>query len=200
MIAAWLEESGVTLVMDAPVEAIEEAGGGLRVIAKCRRPLEVDTVLQAAGIEPYVELAEPAGLRLEAGAIAADEHLRTSAADVLVAGDVAYARNSAAGRALRVEHWGEALEHGSTAGRVLAGHDAEWSSVPGFWSTIGRRTLKYGAWGDGHAHVRLEASDDGAFTAWYADEHGACVGVLTHERDHDYDRGRELVAAGDPPP
>ena len=82
--------------------------------------------------------------------------MRTSDPAVLAVGDVAFAHNAAAGRPLRVEHWGEALEHGAVAGAVLAGQDREWANAPGFWSTIAGRTLKYVAWGDGYASVRLD--------------------------------------------
>ena len=80
--------------------------------------------------------------------------MRTSAADVYAAGDVAFAFNADADRHLAVEHWGEALNMGEVAGRAIAGEDAQWDVAPGFWSTIGERTLKYVAWGDGF--------DDGA--------------------------------------
>ena len=39
--------------------------------------------------------------------------------------------------------------------------------MPGFWSTIGERTLKYAAWGDGFDEVRVREHGGGAFTAWY---------------------------------
>jgi hypothetical protein len=44
----------------------------------------------------------------------------------------------------------------------------------------------------------LRDGGDG-WTAWYGHE-GRCVGVLTHQRDEDYERGSELVAAGAPLP
>ena len=162
--------------------------------------LEADTVLMATGIAPRVGLAEAAGLRLDGGAVATGADMRTSVPSVLAVGDVAYAHNSAAGRPLRVEHWGEALEHGAVAGSVLAGTDREWANAPGFWSTIAGRTLKHVAWGDGFATVRLGAGTDGGFTAWYADADGTCVGVLCHQRDEDYERGRAMVEAGEPVP
>jgi hypothetical protein len=43
------------------------------------------------------------------------------------------------------------------------------------------------------------AGGDGAFTIWYGRE-GVTVGVLSHERDEDYEHGRELVAKGAPLP
>ena len=76
--------------------------------------------------------------------------------------------------------------------------DAAWDAVPGFWSTIGTRTVKYASWGDGYDEVRVD-DNGGGWTAWYGLD-GRCVGVLTHERDEDYERGSELVAAGEPMP
>jgi NADPH-dependent 2,4-dienoyl-CoA reductase/sulfur reductase-like enzyme len=127
-----------------------------------------------------------------------DESGRTSAERVLAAGDAARFLNPVAGRHLGVEHWGEALAQGESAGRTAAGSEVRWDAVPGFWSTIGERTIKQAAWGDGHDEVRLRDSGDG-WTAWYGRE-GRCVGVLTHQRDEDYERGSELVAAGAPLP
>lgn len=83
------------------------------------------------------------------------------------------------------------MNHGSTAGAGLAGKRSEWNVAPGFWSTIGKRTIKHVAWGDGWDEARLEERD-GGFTAWYGRD-GVTVGVLTHERDEDYERGRRLV-------
>ena len=51
--------------------------------------------------------------------------------------------------------------------------------------------------GDGFEDSRLEQHGDGAFTAWYGRE-GTIVGVLAHEADEDYERGRSLIAEGAP--
>ena len=126
--------------------------------------------------------------------------MRASDPNVFAVGDVAYAHNAAAGRPLRVEHWGEALGHGAVAGAVLAGDAAEWDTAPGFWSVIGSHTLKHVAWGDGYRSSRVDVGADGAFTAWYADDRGTCVGVLTHDRDQDHELGRRLIESGVPLP
>ena len=62
-----------------------------------------------------------------------------------------------------------------------------------------RAHLKYAAWGDGFDDARLVEGEDGAFTVWYARD-GATVGVLSHEHDEDYERGRALIASGGAPP
>ena len=96
---------------------------------------------------PRSSLADGVGLGNGSGVpVGAD--LRTAAADVFALGDVVNAWQAVAGRRLRVEHRGDAEQHGRVAGAVLAGHDAPWRSVPGFWSTIGDQTIKYVAWGD----------------------------------------------------
>ena len=191
----WLAELGIALHLGAPVESMD--GRTVRVAGA--PPLEADLVLFAVGVRPRAELAEAAGLELGDGRIVTDERLRTSAPGVYAAGDVALARNAAAGRRLPVEHWGEALNQGAVAGAQAAGGDAVWDAAPGFWSTIGERTLKHVAWGDGFDDARMVDHAGGAFTVWYGSG-GTTVGVLTHERDEDYEQGRELVEQGQPLP
>jgi hypothetical protein len=88
---------------------------------------------------------------------------------------------------------------GRVAGQTAAGGQAAWAEVPGFWSTIGDRTIKYAAWGDGFDQARLVDHGGGSFTVWYA-RGGAAVGVLTHDADHDYDQGRRLIEQRLPTP
>ena len=129
-----------------------------------------------------------------------DERMRTSAPGVYAAGDVALARNAAAGRRLPVEHWGEALNHGEVAGANAAGGDAAWAH---------RARLLVD---DRHAHAqarrvgrRLRRGAPGRPRAAAPSPSGTApaaitVGVLAHERDEDYERGRELVEQGQPLP
>jgi NADPH-dependent 2,4-dienoyl-CoA reductase/sulfur reductase-like enzyme len=160
-----------------------------------RGQLSADVVLVATGVVPNAELAAQIGVALHDGAVPVDASMRSANAFLSAAGDVAWAENRRAGTRLRVEHWGDALAQGEVAGRALAGEHAEWSEVPGFWSTIGSHTLKHAAWGEGFDETRLVEYGDGAFTAWYM-QAGVAVGVLTHRRDEDYERGRELIARG----
>ena len=194
-IAAWMEELGVALVLGDSVEAIEEH----LVHVPGREPLSADLILMAAGVTPAPGLAEAAGLDVRDGRIVVDARMRTSSDSVFAAGDVALAHNAVAGRHLAVEHWGEALNMGEVAGRAIAGEDVQWDVAPGFWSTIGEHTLKYVAWGDGFDDARLSDHGGGAFTVWYGRD-GTTVGALVHNRDEDYETGRELVEAGAPLP
>ena len=195
VLRAWLEDNGVSLRLGVEVEAIK--AGRVRLAGEAS--VEGDLLLVAGGVEPEAGIAAEAGLAVESGRVQVDAHMRSSVARVLAAGDVAFAFNAAAGRHLAVEHWGEALAMGRVAGQTAAGAEASWAEVPGFWSTIGDRTLKYAAWGDGFDDASLVEHGGGAFTVWYSQE-GMTVGVLTHDADHDYESGRRLIEQRQPPP
>lgn len=191
-IASWLDGYGVALEMGAEVSSIESSYES--VVVTDSGETRADVVLFATGVRPRTELAEEAGLVIEEGAVRTDAALRTSAPDVWAVGDIAYAFNPAAGRNLRVEHWGEALNHGRVAGSVIAGREAQWDVAPGFWSTIGKHMIKYVAWGDGWDDFEVDETGGGfAITYFRGDD---MVGVLTHERDDEYERGRALLERG----
>jgi len=194
-LAGWLAGDGVVVHGGEQVAEVQRTATGWRVAFESGRSHDAHAVLLATGVRRRLELAQGAGLEVSDGSVATDSGMATSAEGVLAVGDLAAAENPTAGRRLHVEHWGEALAHGEVAGRRLAGQTATWDSVPGFWSTIGKRTLKYAAWGDGFDVAELEEHSEGAFTVTYGRD-GTVVGVLTHRCDEAYEHGREQVAQG----
>ena len=198
-LADWLAADGVELRMGRAVDAIDRDGERLTVRAGTDR-VSTALVVMASGVAPRVELAQAAGLALIGGAVAVDAAMRSSDQRILAAGDACLAENAAAGRRLRVEHWGEALIHGEIAGNTAAGVAAAWDGVPGFWSTIGARTLKYAAWGDGFDVDRLErVGANGGFVVRYG-RGGELAGVLCHRADAEYDRVAEAIGRRAPWP
>lgn len=189
-LAGWLTDAGVELRTGVTVTKVTAPRS---VHLDDGSTLSPDLVLAAVGVTPCGDLMRATGVQVVNGRIAADENLN-AAPDVWVAGDVSHARHAIAQRVIEVEHWGDALSMGKLAGRNAAAGDDQkpWESVPGFWSTIGDQTLKYSAWGDGFASARLVENGDG-FTVWYGSEDGELVGVLTHDADDDYKRGKELL-------
>jgi 3-phenylpropionate/trans-cinnamate dioxygenase ferredoxin reductase component len=191
-IAAWLESLGVELMAEAELAELRSAGDrSARARFTDGHETTVDRVLLALGVERNDGLATEVGLAVEDG-IEVDASMATADPRVLAAGDVAFAFNSTAGRRLRVEHWGEALNMGEVAGKTLAGAEAGWNVAPGFWSTIGERTVKYVGWGDGWDRSRFEPGDDGAWACWYG-QGDELVAVAAHRDDRAYERGRELI-------
>lgn len=191
---AVLDGIGVRYVGGASVDAID--GGAVRL--DNGDSIEAALILAATGVTPRAGIAGDAGLKTHAGRILVGADMRTSAADIYAAGDVALAFNVRAGRRLPVEHWQDADDQGAIAGENAAGGSLEWDAVPGFWSTIGDTTIKYHAWGDGFDTSRLVDRSDG-FTVWYESD-GVAVGALTHNADDDYELAERLIAEGKPAP
>ena len=196
-IEGWLRDYGVTLRLGTSLESIERSDSGYELSPEGADTISAGTILFGTGVAPRTGLAEDAGLEVDGGVIT-DSSMRTSAPGIYAVGDIARAFNESAGRHLSVEHWGDALEHGRIAGTVISGGEAGWSMAPGFWSTIGDKTLKYWAWGDGWDEQRFDNKGE-AFTVWYGKE-GTLVGVLSHNSDEDYERGRDLIERGEPFP
>ena len=201
-ITHWLEGYGVQLRLGVGVEGIERNSDGFEVGIEGGENLSTEAVLFGTGVRPRTELAEAAGLEIQRGGIVTDSSMQTSAPNIFAVGDIVFAMNEATGSRQKVEHWGDALNHGRVAGTVLAGSEATWREAPGFWSTMGDKTLKYWAWSerwDEAKFVNKDGAEGEAFTVWYGKE-GVTIGVLAHNADEDYEEGRELIEQGAPLP
>jgi 3-phenylpropionate/trans-cinnamate dioxygenase ferredoxin reductase subunit len=128
-------ERGVRMLMQRRVAAFEGDGDGAvrAVVTADGERVACDLAVVGVGAAPRTELAERAGLAV-AGGIACDELLQTSAPGVYAAGDVAAARHSLYGRAVRVEHWANALNQGPAAARNMLGAHVAYDRVPYFYS------------------------------------------------------------------
>lgn len=148
-------EKGVELVPDEAVTGVEKAGSGFKVQTRSGRVFEADGVIAGIGIRPNVELAQSAGLNVENG-IVVDDHLRTSAADIYAAGDVAMFPHPTLGKMLRVEHEDNALKMGKQAGRNMAGADEPYVHTPFFYSDL----FEYGYEAVGQLNSQMEMVAD----------------------------------------
>lgn len=193
-IASWLGDLGVELRTGVQVTGVAAPRTAHLDDGTTLAP---DLVLAAVGVEPAAkDFLEGTGLQLHEGRVVADEYL-AAAENVWVVGDASRALNATAGRPIPVEHWGDALTMGELAGTNAAGQEEPqpWTDVPGFFSTIGERTIKYAAWGDRHEGAEF-VERAGGFTVWYTDADDTLVGVLTYNADDDYERGSGLIAEG----
>jgi NADPH-dependent 2,4-dienoyl-CoA reductase/sulfur reductase-like enzyme/nitrite reductase/ring-hydroxylating ferredoxin subunit len=139
-------------------------------------------VVAGVGVTPRTELAEAAGLDVNGG-IVVDAALRTSAAGIFAAGDVARYPDPITGQPARVEHWVHAERQGQAAARSLLGKGRPFSDAPFFWSQHYDLTLAYvghaPAWDRIETRGELAKSD---FAAAYV-KGGRVVAVLTVGRD-----------------
>jgi 3-phenylpropionate/trans-cinnamate dioxygenase ferredoxin reductase component len=108
------------------------------------------------GIEPNIELAQAAGLKVENG-IVVNEFLQTGTnPHIYAAGDAAKFYNPALGNYLRVEHEDNANTMGRIAGRNMAGKSEPYNHLPFFYSDL--FDLGYEAVGE--VDARLESFAD----------------------------------------
>lgn len=103
------------------------------VVTSTGDTLPADTVVVGVGITPNTALAEAAGLNVDNG-IVTDTALRTSSPDIWAAGDVANWHSTALDTQLRVEHWANANDSGTAAGKSMAGADVTYDPIPFFFS------------------------------------------------------------------
>jgi 3-phenylpropionate/trans-cinnamate dioxygenase ferredoxin reductase component len=165
-IAELHRANGVVVVTGVAATALLRDGDRVTVGLADGRTLHADAVLVGAGMAPDVGWLAGSGVVADDG-IVTDPQCRTSAPDVLAAGDCArwWHRDQAA--LLRVEHWDTAARHGAAAARSALGDHEPFAPVPFFWSVQHGVRLQW----VGHAvegdEIVVEDGQSGAFVAWY---------------------------------
>jgi len=126
-----MEAHGVRFFLDEEVQAIEGTDTVEAVVTNKRR-LEADLVIIAIGAAPNIDLARKAGLHIgSTGAIAVDEHMRTSDPAIYAGGDCAEIRNLVTGQPGYYPLGSMANRQGRVIGTNLAGGSAEFKGAVG---------------------------------------------------------------------
>jgi len=126
-----LARQGVPVMTGAALRSIEAQGSDLLVHAGAATH-RAQLVVVSIGVRPNVELARGAGIALGAsGAIATDDAMRTSAADVYAAGDCAEAWHRVLGRPAWIALGTTANKQGKVAGANAAGADERFGGIVG---------------------------------------------------------------------
>jgi len=131
----YYREQGVDVRTGEGLADLQQSAGKVVVRTTHGKEVPVDVIVAGLGIQPNVELAEQAGLRVDNG-IVVDEMLRTSDPNIYAAGDVANFFNPALGTRMRVEHEDNANTMGAAAGRAMAGKGAPYTHLPFFYSDL----------------------------------------------------------------
>jgi len=151
----FYQQKGVEVVAGEKVTGLKTLANQCVLNTDTHRKIVADGVVAGLGIEPNVELAQAAGLKVENG-IVVDECLRTSQPEIYAAGDVASFPNKALGKHLRVEHEDNANSMGRLAGRNLAGRSEPYDHLPSFYSDL----FELGYEAVGELDARLETVAD----------------------------------------
>ena len=134
IVAARHRAAGVRLLTGAGVERVVALADGYAVALAGGETLRAGVVIAAVGAAPETALASAAGIALENG-VRADARLRSSEPDVYAAGDCcSFPHPLYDGRRLRAEAWRNALDQAGHAARNMLDADADYATVPWFWS------------------------------------------------------------------
>jgi apoptosis-inducing factor 3 len=147
------EEHGVRFHLGQTAARIEANA----VVLVSGERITADLVVLGVGVRPAIDLAKAAGLTIDRGVVV-DDRLRTSAAGVFAAGDIARFPYAPTGEAVRIEHWAVAQRMGRLAALNILGRDLPFASPPFFWSTQFDVTINY----VGHAESwdRIDVAGD----------------------------------------
>lgn len=134
-LGGYYRERGVNLRAGVRVISGRSVDNGEELTLSDGTSLRFDAVVAGLGVAPNTELAAATGLAVDNG-IVVDAHLRTNDPDIFAAGDVANFPCAPLGMRLRVEHENAAIGMGHHAGRVMAGGDDEYMTLPFFYSDL----------------------------------------------------------------
>lgn len=151
----YYRKKGVKVFPHETVTGLVMEDGFPVITTENEQTFSVDGVVAGVGIEPNIELAEMARLKIRNGIIV-DEFLQTSAPDIYAAGDAVSFYNPAVGQYMRVEHEDNANTMGQFAGRNMAGDPMPYHHLPYFYSDLFE--LSYQAVGE--LDSRLEMVSD----------------------------------------
>lgn len=178
------EDQGVSFRLPASAVGIDgQDGKATAVRTNTGEMLPADVVIVAVGVVPDTALAEAAGLEIRNG-ILVDAGLRSSAPDVLAAGDVANALHPFTGEHHRSEHWANALNGGKVAPKSMMGQDARLDVVPYFYTDQFSLSMEYSGFPSltfGIPPVIRGSLDEGSFIAFWLREGNVVAGMSVNQ-------------------
>ncbi len=132
---SFFQQKGVEVLPGSKVQDLKKMGNRYQMITVDDDAIQVDGVIAGIGIQPNVELAQSAGLKVGNG-IVVDETLHTSQPDIFAAGDVAEFANPTLGKRMRIEHEDNANTMGKQVGRNMAGANESYNHLSYFYSDL----------------------------------------------------------------
>lgn len=159
------------------------------VETKDEKQIACQMVASAIGVQPRLELAVSAGLKMDRG-ILTDEYLQTSAPDIFAAGDVAQVFDPLSGKTGLDMLWGNALAQGHVAGKnMVAVRTLYVKDVPfNVTRLAGLTTTIIGSVGNGSGKEDIVSISRGESETWYH-----LPNTIAVQRDFDFNRMRILV-------
>ncbi|WP_370937420.1 NAD(P)/FAD-dependent oxidoreductase [Amycolatopsis sp. cg13] len=166
----WFQEHhvghGVNLYCGNEIERVERTPNGSRVHLADGTVLVADLIVAGVGVQPATDWLDGSGVETANGVVC-DEMLRTTAPDVVAAGDLVHWPNRLFGETMRVEQWLNAVEQGVHAARTLLGESEPFAPVPYFWSDQFEAKVKFVGHVSGDDQVKITKADEKSLVALF---------------------------------
>lgn len=182
VIEGWYTEAGVQLLLSNPVALVQDQ----MVALKQGTVLAADVVVVAIGASPNTSWLIDSEVSLDdAGGVLADPMLRATQPGVYAVGDVASYPSRRYGRRMRVEHWTNAQQSGTTAAMNIMGKSVAYDPLPYFWSKQFGRMVQYVGQhrADDELVWRGSAEEDQWSVFWLRDDRVTAVMAVNQPRD-----------------
>lgn len=187
---------GVSIRRHAHAVSVESGRRGYTVNLGNGDGVEADLVVGALGATPAIEWLRNSGIALSDGVLC-DQSLRTSAPDVVAAGDVARWYNPMFDEDMRVEQWTNAVEQGRHAATALLGADHAYSPVPYFWSDQFDAKMRFVGRTNGAEQVHVMSVSDDSLVAVFG-RNDIQVGALCVNATSKLPRHRAAILGREP--
>jgi NADPH-dependent 2,4-dienoyl-CoA reductase/sulfur reductase-like enzyme/rhodanese-related sulfurtransferase len=179
LVARALIRQGIDLETGIGVEAIRPEGESVRVETS-EGARVADVVVVAVGVEPEVELARAAGVRIGAtGAIQVDDRLGTSIPGIWAVGDCVEIRHAVTGKAVHLPLGSLANREGRTLANILAGRRDRFPAVSGAGAV---KVFDWSVAATGCTMHTLRMEGRSAESVW----------VCAHDRAHYWPEAKEI--------
>ena len=188
-----IRRRGISLRLGTRVSAFAGKKRAELVLLESGEELAADIYVAATGVKPNIEPIADSGIGVRWGVVV-DDRLRTSAADVFAAGDVANAFHPVLGRHIRVEHWANALNQPAVAAAGMLGNEAVYDRLPYFYTDQFDLGMEYVGYADGGAEVVVRGSGL-EFIAFWLREGRVAAGMNVNVWDV-VEPIRELILSG----
>ena len=161
------EDNGVRIYNRKNVESIEFDGSRNQVKCSDQSQFEADVIVVGVGVHVNLELAREAGLEINNG-IVVDSHTRTNDPNIYAIGDCTFHHNPHYDRHVRLESVQNAVDQGKIAAAGICGREADYNSIPWFWSDQYEVKLQMVGLAEGHTEVlKRSEEDENKFSLWY---------------------------------
>ena len=134
------EDQGVEFIVSDEVQKFSRNNGRYVAETVSGKKVDFDLLTYGVGLDYYIEPVAGTGVKVDKG-IVTDAKLRTAAADVYAAGDVAVFYDLMVERHNQMGTWDNAEAHGRVAARNMAGANEDFFDVPTYTTTMFGSTL-----------------------------------------------------------